>query len=472
MSAFQLIVRARVNFCVKVAYWRLLKAERHFSTNMENADLRPPSEVRGMTMLDRNSFRKQIRVPTLRVNECLLNKVQPLVKTLLLKMEHLKPVRTAATRNGCNDKPTDKEILLHPLAVSGWESIPSDLSSLGLDESSFYHTDLELNYENWKADDILKSVLPEDQEGFSSYSRIGHVVHINLREHLEPFKKLIGEVLLDKTVGCRAVVNKTKNIDNTYRNFELELICGEPEYQVEVKEHGVVFQFDFASVYWNPRLSTEHERIVNLLEPSDVLYDVFAGVGPFSIPAAAKKKCTVLANDLNPESFKWLNVNAKKNKCCTRIKTFNKDGRDFIRQELRADLLERWKTIRPDNKYKIHIVMNLPAMAVEFLDVFRDLLAPEDPMQFQNVIIPVVHVYTFVKGTSDKETLAIEAVEANLKSTLSDNLLGVHFVRNVAPNKDMFRVSFRLSKDILFSYSRKRQKSPCTTTTDAKKTCP
>ena len=37
-----------------------------------------------------------------------------------------------------------------------------------------------------------------------------------------------------------------------------------------------------------------------------------SGVGPFSIPAG--RKCRVFANDLNPESFKWLQQNAKRNK--------------------------------------------------------------------------------------------------------------------------------------------------------------
>lgn len=66
-------------------------------------------------------------------------------------------------------------------------------------------------------------------------------------------------------------------------------------------------------MYWNSRLHTEHDRLVQLFRPEDVVVDVFAGVGPFALPAA-KKGCGVLANDLNPESYRWLLRNVETNK--------------------------------------------------------------------------------------------------------------------------------------------------------------
>jgi len=50
-----------------------------------------------------------------------------------------------------------------------------------------------------------------------------------------------------------------------------------------------------------------------LLKCGDVLYDIFAGVGPFVVPAA-KKGCRVIANDLNPDSVHWLQQNVDLNK--------------------------------------------------------------------------------------------------------------------------------------------------------------
>lgn len=58
---------------------------------------------------------------------------------------------------------------------------------------------------------------------------------------------------------------------------------------------------------------TEHERIISSITPDTVLYDVFAGVGPFAVPAA-KKLATVYCNDLNPHSYKFLSRNLIANK--------------------------------------------------------------------------------------------------------------------------------------------------------------
>ena len=62
------------------------------------------------------------------------------------------------------------------------------------------------------------------------------------------------------------------------------------DFVVSVRENGAKFMFDFSKVYWNPRLVTEHQKVVDLLKVGDFLFDVFAGVGPFSVPAAMKAK--------------------------------------------------------------------------------------------------------------------------------------------------------------------------------------
>ncbi|XP_055307031.1 tRNA (guanine(37)-N1)-methyltransferase [Sitodiplosis mosellana] len=402
---------------------------------MECPDMLPPSSVRGMTLLDRERFKKIVQIPKLDVTEVSLKSIIPHIKRMLLKIQRHKSIELGSDGT--------KKLLLHPTSITCFGDLPEEVRNLGLNGSHLKWEEFELKYENWSTEDILKAVLPADQESCTSYSRIGHIIHVNLKTHLLPYKQLIGEVFRDKISGIRCVINKIQTIDNTFRNFSLELLSGEEDYQVEVKENGTNFKFDFSQVYWNPRLATEHERIIKMHDKGDVLYDVFAGVGPFSIPVA-KRKAFVMANDLNPSSFKWLQYNMKKNKVTNFMQTINKDGRDFILEDVKCDLIKRWNSCG-SKLYKIHLTMNLPAMAVEFLDTFCGLMlgyaGPIDPL-------PLVHVYCFAKG-DEPAIIAKGLVEENLGYKLGTNLQGVNFVRNVAPNKDMFRVSFFLTRDIL-----------------------
>ena len=83
--------------------------------------------------------------------------------------------------------------------------------------------------------------------------------------------------------------------------------------------------------------------MTDLLKKGDVLYDVFAGVGPFAIPAA-KKGVEVFANDLNPHSYSALVNNVKLNKVkAERLCAYNMDGREFIRTVVKQDLASRLK---------------------------------------------------------------------------------------------------------------------------------
>lgn len=402
----------------------------------------PPSHCRGMINLERERFRKTIKIPMLSLGEVSVSSAMPHLKPMLFKMEHLKPMQTLPSG--------ERKMLLHPITVKSWYDLPDEVRNLGITGAHLTWEDLVIGYDNWKAEEVLRAVLPEKQEALTSFSRIGHILHVNLRDHLLPYKRLIGEVLRDKVPNCRAVVNKSQTIDNTFRNFQLELLCGEPDYRVEVKENGVIFEFDFANVYWNPRLATEHERVIRLLRPGDVFYDIFAGVGPFSIPIG-KRKCTVLANDLNPESYRWLQHNAKRNKVLQTVQTFNRDGREFIRQNVRDDLLQRWQQ-EPDKDAETapaaHIAMNLPAMALEFLDAFRGLVTLEEWRSAKTRIVPMVHAYCFAKGDRPAEVARADA-ERCLGARFGANLDGIHFVRNVAPNKDMFRVSFMLTEELM-----------------------
>ncbi|KAM4724310.1 tRNA (guanine(37)-N(1))-methyltransferase isoform 2-T2 [Anableps anableps] len=409
-------------------------------TMMEPKLYRPPPEVRGMTSLDKDAFTQTIRVPALQVPTGVLNKV----------MKSLK--KSTIQRPGVHRVVQDKEessgfrlVLLDPHRVSSASSFSEAeaeaLRSFDVSEE-LQQYELKLTYDNLKTEEVLEAVLPQGQDVTSAFSRVGHIAHMNLRDHQLPYKNLIGQVIMDKNPGVTCVVNKTNVIDSTYRNFKMEVLAGEENMVAKVKENGVTYEFDFSHVYWNPRLSTEHHRMVQLVKRGDTVFDVFAGVGPFAIPAA-RLGAKVLANDLNPESYRWLQHNCKLNKVESKVQTFNLDGRDFIRGPVKQELPALLK-----GESAVHVVMNLPALALEFLDAFQGLLQLEPPCELS---LPTVHCYGFSKH-DNPEADVVERASRSLGFPL-ENKCSVHFVRNVAPNKDMMCVRFTVPKEVLFCSS-------------------
>jgi tRNA (guanine37-N1)-methyltransferase len=119
-----------------------------------------------------------------------------------------------------------------------------------------------------------------------------------------------------------------------------------------------------------------------------------------------------------------------------RVRTYNMDARDFIKRAVieawerpfnlygpRISAKERAKAQRaqqqqltPSQTNKIppkrivdHFVMNLPAMAIEFLDAYRGLYAPlRDRPGFAEELrgkdgMPLVHCYCFTKDVENAE---------------------------------------------------------------------
>ncbi|XP_074367263.1 tRNA (guanine(37)-N(1))-methyltransferase 2-like isoform X3 [Apium graveolens] len=357
-----------------------------------------------------------------------------------------------------------------------------------------------------------------------------HVAHVNIKNELLPYKDLIAKVIYDKNYPrIQTVVNKVGCISNEFRVPKFEVLAGKADLTTEVKQFGATFKLDYGLVYWNSRLEHEHIRLVSQFQAGETICDMFAGIGPFVIPAA-KKGCLVYANDLNPDSVKYLRINAKINKVEDCVNTYNMDARNFIAQLMAIPTCEtqsvapfldssieldkvpknedlgqingKVKEVPCNNSISLdagkvlgmneetdvtafkrgsgiykeatsadnvgpslktskgqnlqikasvsvntkpwehvdHVIMNLPASALQFIDSFKGLIR----RKFWKGSLPWIHCYCFMRSTETRESILSEA-EAALKAKIQDPVF--HLVRNVAPYKDMFCLSFKLPEE-------------------------
>ncbi|KAK1439564.1 hypothetical protein QVD17_05384 [Tagetes erecta] len=295
---------------------------------------------------------------------------------------------------------------------------------------------LTLFYSYWQMNEVLEALLPKHMIVPSSFEIVGHIIHLNLRDEHLPYKNLIAKVVLDKNKPkIQTVVNKIDAIQNDFRTMQLEVLAGNHSLVTRVVENGLHFHVDLASVYWSSKLGTERQRLFSFFTRSDVVCDVFAGVGPLAILAAKKVK-HVYANDLNPHAIDYLERNCVLNKLERKIEVFNMDGRRFI------DAIFRSQSSRPITQ----VVMNLPKDAAEYLDAFKGIF--RDMESREGLILPMIHVYGFSKA-EDPEFDFHERIRIALSEVAFE--VKMHKVRLVAPGKWMLCASFVLPERVAFS---------------------
>uniref|UniRef100_M4B8X3 tRNA (guanine(37)-N1)-methyltransferase n=1 Tax=Hyaloperonospora arabidopsidis (strain Emoy2) TaxID=559515 RepID=M4B8X3_HYAAE len=340
-----------------------------------------------LALLDKNVFKKTLEVVGVRVEA---KKIGSVIKKLhghLLNLPRLRNVVPDPIHPDPFKNSSSKLILLNT-DVKDTETLQplnEDIVSFLKQESlAFVRHAIELDYSYFAVDQVLSELLPKGIDVPSSFETVGHIAHLNLRDKQLPYKNVIGQVILDKNAQLRTVVNKTDNIETKFRTFPMEVLAGDDDMEVVVHESKATFKFNYAEVYWNSRLQQEHLRIIRRIKPCDVVCDMMCGIGPFAIPVAINGS-KVYANDLNPRSYHYLKENIALNKVDKLVTPYNLDGRVFL-----AKLLS-------EKKQFTHVLMNLPAIALEFLDAF--------PRQFDHWEgeLPYIHCYCFSNAPDVKK---------------------------------------------------------------------
>ena len=154
----------------------------------------------------------------------------------------------------------------------------------------------------------------ESEQLISAFDQIGEIIIVRIPEPLLLKKKIIGEALLDGVKIAKSVFYQSTAVSGDFRTRDLEILAGRDITETQYTEFGCRFSVDVKNAFFSPRLSTERERISNLVKDGEVITNMFAGVGMFSIMAAKNKKCTVYSIDINPTASMLCEKNIAQNK--------------------------------------------------------------------------------------------------------------------------------------------------------------
>ncbi len=142
---------------------------------------------------------------------------------------------------------------------------------------------------------------------------LGEIIIVTLDEILIDRKAEIGKALLSYYPGCKTVL-LDRGISGQMRQPDREIIAGESTTETIHKENGCLFKLDAMKVMFSQGNLAEKKRM-SKLGNNEIVVDMFAGIGYFSIPIAihAKPK-KIISIEINPVSFGYLKENIALNR--------------------------------------------------------------------------------------------------------------------------------------------------------------
>jgi len=143
---------------------------------------------------------------------------------------------------------------------------------------------------------------------------LGHVATLWLNPKIVEHKNLIGNTVLEYDSKIQSVLRRTAAISGPYRQPAVELIAGSPDTETVFKENRVIFHLDPMKVMFSVGNKTERLRM-SQLGSDELVIDMFAGIGQFSIPMAVHASPRLIhAIEWNPDAFHYLSQNIKANR--------------------------------------------------------------------------------------------------------------------------------------------------------------
>jgi tRNA wybutosine-synthesizing protein 2 len=141
---------------------------------------------------------------------------------------------------------------------------------------------------------------------------LGEIIIVTLSEKLEHRKTDVGDALLTLYPRCKTVL-LDRGISGQKREPHREIIAGNRTETIH-KENGCFFKLDAMRIMFSQGNLAEKKRM-SKVGKNEIVIDMFAGIGYFSIPMAVHSKPKkIISIEINPVSFGYLKENIMLNK--------------------------------------------------------------------------------------------------------------------------------------------------------------
>ncbi|MCX8204834.1 MAG: class I SAM-dependent methyltransferase family protein [Candidatus Nezhaarchaeota archaeon] len=255
-----------------------------------------------------------------------------------------------------------------------------------------------------------------------SFDVVGDIAVIKVPPELVEHRHSLAKALLEELPHVKAVFRQSSPHVGDYRLRGLEWLAGEHRTVTIHREHGCYFKVDLAKAYFTPRLSYERLRVASLASEGELVFNMFAGVGCFSILLAKLRGAEVVSVDLNADAAKLMAENVELNRVRGLVHVVRGDSKllGLVGKPGWAD----------------RVLMPLPLKSLEFLDAAVHV----------SKLRGVIHFYGEARGSRTealrKVWLSVERRARELGAKVC--LLNSRVVREVGPRVFQVAIDLRL----------------------------
>ena len=160
------------------------------------------------------------------------------------------------------------------------------------------------------------------------YHVVGHVALLTLSIKDCDLVREIGRLTLDYDSRLKSVITRSGPTTGITRKPEYVLIAGESDTLTTHVENGVMFRIDPLRLTFSGGNRRERIRLPERVKNHENVVDMFSCVGQFGLHIAVRTKANVVAIEINPEAFGFLEENIILNNVQDRMKAVFGDCRD------------------------------------------------------------------------------------------------------------------------------------------------
>ncbi|MFW9828872.1 MAG: class I SAM-dependent methyltransferase family protein [Candidatus Thorarchaeota archaeon] len=295
-----------------------------------------------------------------------------------------------------------------------------------------------LNYKVRSLQEALKGKILDNHIDLipKSYDIIGDIVIIefnrfnNLNRGIAfDYKRKIAVAIMKVNRNVKTVLEKRSEVKGPCRLRDLAFLAGEDKSETIHRENDCLFKLDVKKTYFSPRLVFERQRVaLSSIKENELIVDMFAGVGTFSIQIAKINNVKIHAFDVNPNAYNYIKKNIKLNRLRGDIYPVNIDVENLIEDDNQLGKMLFHKADR--------IIMNLPESSIKFVDIACFLIKESGG---------IMHFYQFTEKPNpiEKTLKNLEAVLA-LYEWQIDSLLESKIVKHFSPRSELVVLDLKI----------------------------